>query len=121
MNAKQKATMLAVGAGIPVGLAAYQTCNDVSAVTKIAFSIAMVLLAAEAAKMPGSGYAEWTALAALIAIVIFLVFKTLPKRDIDQQTPITSLMAQTDALRTTLQRLTEVVASLSQRQVGSPR
>jgi len=86
-------------------------------VTKIAFSIAMVLLAAEAAKMPGSGYAEWTALAALIAIVIFLVFKTLPKRDIDQQTTITSLMAQTDALRTTLQRLTEVVASLSQRQV----
>ena len=80
-------------------------------------AISLILLAEEAFSMHGSNYAEWTALAALIAIVIFLIFKTLPKRDIDQQTTITSLMAQTDALRTTLQRLTDVVASLSQRQL----
>ena len=84
---------------------------------KTVLAMSLVILAAEAVSLPGSGYAEWTAVAALIAISIFLIFKTLPKRDLDQQSTIKTLTDQTDALRSTLQRLTEVVASLSQRQV----
>ena len=79
--------------------------------------IAIIVLAEAAAVSSGGQYIEYTALGALVAVTLFLIIKTLPKRDEEKQATITSLLSQTDALRTTLQRLTDVVAALSQRQV----
>jgi hypothetical protein len=65
----------------------------------------------------GKGTAEWTALAAICFIVVWLITKTLPSISAAQQRTIDSLMQQTETLRVTLQKLADVVTELGRQQI----
>ena len=84
-----------------------------------------ICVAAQTVPLPGGGYAEWTFGAALIAIVLFLIFKTLPKRDEEKQATIALLTTQGDSLSKSfvvnsvaLEKLSSVVSTISDRQAS---